>query len=497
MTWVYAGILSVMEVIMMISRRFGKELFRSLDPKEHPLRRLYPTAAAFLLAGDRVKRTGRSTKLNALLKNLYVKENIEKEKYLYRLKKTASLLAVFAGVMFLGFFVCLANEGIRYIQSLERGEHGQGSIDYELEADYRGGTDPVHILIEPVAYTESEILELFDRAYEEVKQIVLGDNISQDHVTEPLHLIPEYNGISIFWEIEDLSAVNYAGSLKAELREGETKTVTLYAVFSMDDVTETFLLPIALAGQTRKEQERLLDGIREKIEKNNDVHSKEVVLPEEVDGYRIRFHTKRYSEGYLFLLLAAGAVIVILLFYDRNLEKQVKKRQEQMMVDFTEIVTKLSLLYDAGLSIHGAFERVVSDYEKRIREKPSGDFFFSKRKKVPAQTEYHFAYREMKLVLEKIRRGSGEAQAYSQFGKRCGLYPYIKLGNLLEQNLNKGTRGMQQLLKKEVEDAFEERKRIARKKGEEAGTKLLIPMVMMLAVVIAIVAVPALMSMRF
>ena len=56
---------------------------------------------------------------------------------------------------------------------------------------------------------------------------------------------------------------------------------------------------------------------------------------------------------------------------------------------------------------------------------------------------------------------------------------------------------MQQLLKKEVEDAFEERKRIARKKGEEAGTKLLIPMVMMLAVVIAIVAVPALMSMRF
>ena len=227
------------------------------------------------------------------------------------------------------------------------------------------------------------------------------------------------------------------------------------------------------------------------------MYSKEVVLPEEVDGYRIRFHTKRYAEGYLFLLLAAGAVILILLFYDRNLEKQVKKRQEQMMLDFTEIVTKLSLLYDAGLSIHGAFERVVSDYEKKIREKPSGTSLISRRKKAPAQIEYHFAYKEMKLVLEKIRRGSGEAQAYSQFGKRCGLYPYIKLGNLLEQNLNKGTRGMQQLLKKEVEDAFEERKRIARKKGEEAGTKLLIPMVMMLAVVIAIVAVPALMSMRF
>ena len=497
MTWVYAGILAVLAVIMVSSRRFRKEQLGIPDPKEHPLRRLYPTAAAILYIGDRLKKTNRNAKLNGLLKSLYVKENIEKEKYLYRVKKTASLLAVFAGVLGMGFFVCLANEGIHYVRSLERGERGQGSIDYELEADYRGETDPVHILVDPVTYTESEILELFDSSYDEVKQIVLGDNVSQDHVTEPLHLIPEYNGISISWEIEDLTAVNYAGNLKAELREGETKTVMLYAVFSMDDVTETFTLPIELAGQTRKEQEKLLDGILEKIEQNNDVYSKEVVLPEEIDGYRIRFHTKRFSEGYLFLLLAAGAVILILLFYDRNLEKQVKKRQEQMMLDFTEIVTKLSLLYDAGLSIHGAFERVVSDYEKKNRGKLSATSLIPGKKKAPSQSEYHFAYREMKLVLEKIRRGSGEAEAYSQFGKRCGLYPYIKLGNLLEQNLNKGTRGMQQLLKKEVEDALEERKRIARKKGEEAGTKLLIPMVMMLAVVIAIVAVPALMSMRF
>ena len=36
---------------------------------------------------------------------------------------------------------------------------------------------------------------------------------------------------------------------------------------------------------------------------------------------------------------------------------------------------------------------------------------------------------------------------WDQFGRRCGLYPYIKLGNLLEQNLSKGTKGMKELLK--------------------------------------------------
>ena len=72
----------------------------------------------------------------------------------------------------------------------------------------------------------------------------------------------------------------------------------------------------------------------------------------------------------------------------------------------------------------------------------------------------------------------------------------IKLGNLLEQNLSKGTKGMKQSLQEEVEESLEERKKLARKKGEEASTKLLVPMVLMLLVVIIIIAVPALMSMN-
>ena len=46
----------------------------------------------------------------------------------------------------------------------------------------------------------------------------------------------------------------------------------------------------------------------------------------------------------------------------------------------------------------------------------------------------------------------------------------------------------------ELQDAFEERKNMAKKYGEEAGTKLLLPMIIMLIVVMAIIMVPALMS---
>ena len=42
-----------------------------------------------------------------------------------------------------------------------------------------------------------------------------------------------------------------------------------------------------------------------------------------------------------------------------------------------------------------------------------------------------------------------------------------------------------------MENAFEERKAAARKIGEETGTKLLIPLFMMLLIVMVMVSVPA------
>ena len=47
---------------------------------------------------------------------------------------------------------------------------------------------------------------------------------------------------------------------------------------------------------------------------------------------------------------------------------------------------------------------------------------------------------------------------------------------------------------KETADAFEKRKNMAKIKGEEATTKLLMPMMMMLMIVMAIIMIPAVWS---
>ena len=103
-------------------------------------------------------------------------------------------------------------------------------------------------------------------------------------------------------------------------------------------------------------------------------------------------------------------------------------------------------------------------------------------------------YDEMILTYREIESGMGEARAYERFGERCGLRQYRKFSNLLAQNLKKGTRGLSALLEEEAENAFEERKSQARKYGEEAGTKLLLPMMLMFGIVVVIIIVPAIIS---
>ena len=77
-----------------------------------------------------------------------------------------------------------------------------------------------------------------------------------------------------------------------------------------------------------------------------------------------------------------------------------------------------------------------------------------------------------------------------------GLQSYMKLGGLLEQNRKNGSKNLRNLLRTEMTDAFEQRKHQARRLGEEAGTKLLLPLFILLSVVMVMIAVPALMEFK-
>ena len=94
-------------------------------------------------------------------------------------------------------------------------------------------------------------------------------------------------------------------------------------------------------------------------------------------------------------------------------------------------------------------------------------------------------------MTQEMERGISEIQAYENLGKRARCSAYRTFSTLLVQNLRKGGSDMAKILEREADEAFEERKKRARVLGEEAGTKLLLPMLMMLGVVMAVLMVPA------
>ena len=476
MIYVYSGSLIILLFFTLLFRIKDKPIFSIFDQKEHSLLFFYPFAARLYALLQKLYPGRKNSKTKRLLKSIYVKENVDGELSLYYIKKTAAVLAILTAVSLLGCIVCFVRSRSTFLTEVERNPYGKGAASYPVEVEYQGRAEEIDLSVGEMKLTEEEILTKMDESIEGITKEILGENENTESITRPIRFISNYQGIQIFWEIEDPKKLNYNGEISVDIVDNEPCLLQLFATLSLGDIQKTYVIPVVLHAPDEGEQGKLIREITEQIEKSNSEYEKRVVLPKTVNGEDITFKTRQEHNETVFLILGAVLIAAVLIGLDKGLEETVKKRKAQMTLDFSEIVSKMSLLYEAGLSIYKAWEKIVTEQEKKGEER--------------------YAYREMKLVLEKISSGVSEKEAYRQFGKRCGLHSYIKLGNLLEQNLSKGTKGMKQSLQEEVEESLEERKKLARKKGEEASTKLLVPMVLMLLVVIIIIAVPALMSMN-
>ena len=204
-------------------------------------------------------------------------------------------------------------------------------------------------------------------------------------------------------------------------------------------------------------------------------------LPERIGGVAVSWTEAPSSSALTVLFLALSAVALVYVAKDRELKKQVQERERQMQRDYAGIVSKLVLLMGAGAAARNAWETIVKEYQQK-RDK--------------GEIKPRFAYEEMALACHEMQSGVAETKAYENFGIRCRLPCYLKLSALLEQNLRKGSKGLSQILNAEILEAFEQRKDCARNQGEEAATRLLFPMVMMLAVVMILILIPAGMSMQ-
>ena len=195
-----------------------------------------------------------------------------------------------------------------------------------------------------------------------------------------------------------------------------------------------------------------------------------IVLPDNYEGRSIKYRIKAENSLYrLLLIIPVIAAVFIVKLRSIKVEKS-KKLKEQMMMEYPEIISKLALLTAAGMTPYNAITRIAADGRGE-------------------------AYRRLFAVVGNIQSGASERSQYAAFGQIFGIYCYSRLGSMLEQNVVRGNEKLRAMLKDECLQALEDRKARARKAGEQAGTKMLFPMMLMLIVVMAVIMVPAFSSM--
>ena len=242
------------------------------------------------------------------------------------------------------------------------------------------------------------------------------------------------------------------------------------------ETEETEVEPEQEVNETEQRQKELREIIEEYNQQKQDPDY--YYLPDSWDGQTLKWQKPGESTGTLLAALALFAAVVLMLKKAREQQEEMAKRAEQLLMDYPSLIMKFTLLIQAGMTVRRAFQKISSDY---LRNCPK---------------EGRYAYEDVTTTCHEMDSGVTEAEGYENFGRRCDLQIYIRLGALLSQNLRKGTKGLSELLKLESIQAFEERKARAKRLGEEAGTKLLLPMFLMLAVVLIIVIVPAFLTMQ-
>ena len=416
---------------------------------------------------------------------LYVNEDVKK---VVR-EKGISLIERILLILLITCLICclaiLAGEKVLGgDNTLRRTVPGEGDKTYRLEVSV---ADKEHEKVD-VVVTEREvqaekIARVFDDAEKSLLISLKGENPSLDEVSGSLEMIKTVEGtkVTVTWEADEEGFFSESGRLRITPKEPEQ--VTVYATLHYFEHSRRIPIRVTIVppkAEMIAEEEERIRKVNEAVRAadGKDPGAEKVSLPNEADGEKLNWREPTDSRPLGIALLGILLAVMVIPRARSSMRDEDKKRSEEMERDYPEIISKLILLLTAGMTCSGAWKRICNDY---LEAKPR----LGKR----------FAYEEMVFSLRELELGKSEAAVYESFGNRTGILCYKRLAAMLSRNIRRGSREILTMLDLESRDAYAARFEAVRKKGEETSTKLLLPMMGMLVIVIAIIVVPAFMGM--
>lgn len=418
--------------------------------------------------------------VEADLLQLHPGENLEWIRAAYYMQKLALFLKIITvgALLSVGAVVSAAANGLSEESGiLQRASPGEADTEIQVKAVYGEDTFDFQIQLASREPEEEEAEKWMKELLEKLPGYILGENKSLEEVTANLMLWESYEPfpVTVEWESSRSDLIDKTG----ELHPGrEEEKVALKATLTCGEYIREGTVEVTVLPEILSEKERVYRELEEYLlnAEKDSRQEESMELPDAWNGTELVWSRSGENKALLLWTGSIVAAILVYFFSDRDLHEKLERRKRALRDEYPNLVHELVLLVGAGMTTRGAFQKMGADYEKKKEDN---------KKVIPA-------YEEVLVTCREMQSGVAEGAAYERFGRRTGLQQYIRLSSLLMQNLKRGNSSLPERLREEAFKAGEERLQHSKRLGEETGTKLLAPMILMLAVVMALIMIPAL-----
>jgi tight adherence protein C len=208
----------------------------------------------------------------------------------------------------------------------------------------------------------------------------------------------------------------------------------------------------------------------------------EVLYSEKYADYYLRVvHSQQIAFFMLIFVIAfifyglsgeiVGLVIVLAFsalayyYFGSEVTRKIQKRSDELLNEFSEVVSKLALLTNAGMILREAWEEIAYSEEGTI-------------------------YEEMVIAVNDMNNGVSEVEAIRRFGSRCMIPEIKKFTTTIIQGLTKGNKELVLMLQKQSSEVWNLKRQLVKRKGAQAESKLMVPMLIMLIGVLVMIMIP-------
>ena len=367
---------------------------------------------------------------------------------------------------------------------LKRNPFGQGTKEVQISLQKGNKKKQIQYKLEEQKISLKERQKVYQAFFKQLKKEMRGRNPSLYKVSEALNLPESIAGypFEITYELPEDGSVHLDGTLSEEvqtqLHKGERYSRYIIVTAHYREYKEKRKYKISIVpkeASSRKSAFYLVQKYLKRTEKASR-HESDVKILSSYGEAKIRAGQQEAGgRGAAVLFLVTCLCIPVHNYL--KLKEEGERHRKEAEKDFPVIVHLLTLYMGAGLSFLSAVRRIGFHYQ----EQKEAD---AKQKK--------YAFERVLLMEQQMNNGMSQKEACQNWGMQFHSEAYQKLALILVQSFTKGSKEASTMMEAEEREAFQRRVERAKQEGEEAATRLLFPMIVLLCQVMLLVMYPAL-----